>query len=93
MYWTCGQCCVFRIWVVGSKIAIGLYVLDMSISAVCSICGWLGSSIVTGLYTLDMWSVLYVMYESDVIKCNDFNEHTGHVVSVVCSGYGMWDLI
>ena len=29
MYWTCGQCCVFRIWVVGSKIAIGLHVLDM----------------------------------------------------------------
>ena len=29
MYWTCGQCCVFRIWVMGSNIVIGLYVLDM----------------------------------------------------------------
>ena len=29
MYWTCGQCCVFRMWVVGSNIVIGLYVLDM----------------------------------------------------------------
>ena len=59
----------------------------------CVFCMWvLGSSIVIGLYTLDMWSVLYVMYESDMFKCNDFNEHTGHVVSVVCSGYGLWDL-
>ena len=29
MYWTCGQCCVFRIWVLGSNIVIGLYTLDM----------------------------------------------------------------
>ena len=29
MYWTCGQCCVFHMWVVGSKIVIGLYILDM----------------------------------------------------------------
>ena len=29
MYWTCGQCCVFRMCVIGSKIVIGLYVLDM----------------------------------------------------------------
>ena len=28
-YWTCGQCCVFHMWVVGSKIVIGLYVPDM----------------------------------------------------------------
>ena len=27
-YRTCGQCCVFRILVVGSYIVIGLYVLD-----------------------------------------------------------------
>ena len=26
---TCGQCCVFRIWMLGSNIVIGLYVLDM----------------------------------------------------------------
>ena len=29
MYWTCGQCCVFCMWVVGSNIVIGVYVLDM----------------------------------------------------------------
>ena len=29
MYWTCGQCCVFHMWVVGSEIVIGLYVPDM----------------------------------------------------------------
>ena len=29
MYWTCGQCCVFCMWVVGSEIVIGVYVLDM----------------------------------------------------------------
>ena len=29
MYWTCGQCCVFRIWVVEYNIVIGLYVPDM----------------------------------------------------------------
>ena len=29
MYWTCGQCCVFRIWVMGSNTVIELYVLDM----------------------------------------------------------------
>ena len=22
MYWTCGQCCVFHMWVLGSNIAI-----------------------------------------------------------------------
>ena len=29
MYWTCGQCCVFCMWVLGSNIVIGLYALDM----------------------------------------------------------------
>ena len=29
MYWTCGQCCVFRKWMMGSVIVIGLYLLDM----------------------------------------------------------------
>ena len=29
MYWTCGQCCVFHMWVMGFKIVIGLYVLDL----------------------------------------------------------------
>ena len=29
MYWTCGQCCVFHMWVLGSNIVIGVYILDM----------------------------------------------------------------
>ena len=29
MYWICGQCCVFSMWEMGSKIPIVLYVLDM----------------------------------------------------------------
>ena len=29
MYWTCGQCCVFCMWVVGCNIVIGFYSLDM----------------------------------------------------------------
>ena len=28
-YWTCGQCCLSDMQVVGSNIVIGLYVLDM----------------------------------------------------------------
>ena len=34
-----GQCCVFRKWVVGSNIVIGLYVLDMW-SVLCFVSGW-----------------------------------------------------
>ena len=49
-------------WVVVSKIGIGLYILDMLVSVV--FCMWVvGSKIVIGLYVLDMWSVLCVMYE------------------------------
>ena len=29
MYWTCGQCCVFRMRVMGSNKVIELYVLDI----------------------------------------------------------------
>ena len=29
MYWTCGQCCAFCMWVVGYNIVIRLYVQDM----------------------------------------------------------------
>ena len=29
MCWTCGHCCVFSMWVVGSNIVIGLYSLDI----------------------------------------------------------------
>ena len=28
MYWACGHCCVFCMWVMGSNIVIGLYALD-----------------------------------------------------------------
>ena len=37
MYWTCGQCCVFHMWVMGSKIVIHT---GHVVSVVCSICGW-----------------------------------------------------
>ena len=51
-----------------------------------------GSNIVIGLYALDMWSVLFVMYVSGMFKYGDCNERTGHMVSVVCSVYGLWDI-
>ena len=52
-----------------------------------------GSNIVIGLYVLDMWSVLFVMYVGGVFKYNDWNERTGHAVSVLLSICGCWDLI
>ena len=52
----------------------------------------LASNIVIGVYVLDMWSVLFVVYVSDMFKYSDCNERTGHVVSAVCSVYGLWDL-
>ena len=49
-------------WVVGSKIVIGLYILDMW-SVLCVPYLWMvGSKIVIGLYVLDLWSVLCVPY-------------------------------
>ncbi|KAK2140491.1 hypothetical protein NP493_5746g00000 [Ridgeia piscesae] len=48
-------------WVLGSNIVIGLYVLDMW--SVCVFHMWVvRSNIVIGLYVLDMWSVLCVPY-------------------------------
>ena len=49
-------------WVLGSKIVIGLYILD-TWSVLCVPYVWVvGSKIVIGLYILDMWSVLCVLY-------------------------------
>ena len=42
MYWTCGQCCVFHMWVMGSNIVIGTVRTGHVVSAVCSVCGWWG---------------------------------------------------
>ena len=36
--------------------------------------------------------MLFVVYVSDMFKYIDCNERTGHVVSVVCSVYWLWDL-
>ena len=48
-------------WVVVSKIVIGLYILDSG--QCCVFHMWVvGSKIVIGLYILDMWSVLCVPY-------------------------------
>ena len=46
---------------VGSKIVIGLYILDMW-SVLCVLYVVVGSEIVIGVYVLDMWSVLCVLY-------------------------------
>ena len=51
------------------------------------------SNIVIGLSVLDMWSVLFVMYVGGMFKYSYWNERTGHVVSVLCSICGCWDLI
>ena len=48
-------------WVMGSKIVTGLYILDIWSVLVFSM--WVvGCNIVTGLYSLDIWSVLCVLY-------------------------------
>ena len=63
MCWTCGQCCVFRKWVVGYHIVIGMDILDMWSVLYFDI--WvLGSNIAIVLYILDLWSVLCVPYVS-----------------------------
>ena len=77
-------------WVLASNIPIVVYILDMwSVLFIWVV----GSNIVIGLYALDMWSVLFVMYVSGMFKYSDCNERTGHVVSVVCSVYGLCDII
>ena len=63
MYRTCGQCCVFRMWVLGSNIVIIRTVrTGHVVSVVCSDILVVGSYIVIGLYVLDKWSVLCVLY-------------------------------
>ena len=60
----------------------------------CVVCIWVvESNIVIGMYALDIWSVLFVMYVGGMFKCSDWNECTGHVVSLLCSIFGCWDLI
>ena len=49
-------------------------------------CMWvLVSNTVIGLYALEMWSVLFVMYVSDMFKYSDFNERTGQ-----CCVFRIW---
>ena len=45
------------------------------------------------LYALDMWSVFFGMYVGGMFKYIDWTEHTGHVVSVLCTVTWWWDLI
>ena len=52
-----------------------------------------GSKLVIGLYILDMWSVLCVLYVGGMGLNSDRTVHTGHVVSVVCSVCGWWNII
>ena len=63
MYWTCGQCCVFCMWMVGKNIVIGLYVLAMWLVLFLMYVGGY-YNIVIGLCILDMWSVFCVPYEA-----------------------------
>ena len=52
---------MFRIWVVGSKIAIGL--TFWTCGQCCVFHMWVvGSNIAVGLCVMDMWSVLCVPY-------------------------------
>ena len=79
---TCGQCCLFRIWVVGSKIALGLHVPDTwSVFSVPYVGD--GINIVIGLYVLDMWSVLFVLICRlwDLLVIAMY--HTGHVTDII----------
>ena len=42
MYWACGQCYVFHMWVLGSNIAVGLCVMYMwSVLFVPYVGGWI----------------------------------------------------
>ena len=52
---------MFHIWVLGSNIAIGLYVLDMCLVLCVPYVG-VGSSTAIGLYVVDLWCVLCVPY-------------------------------
>ena len=45
----------------------------------------LASNIVIRLYALDMWSVFFGMYVGGMFKYIDWTEHTGHVVSFLCT--------
>ena len=44
MYWTCGQCCLFHMWVVGSNIVIIIrnVCTGYVVSGMLSTCEWLG---------------------------------------------------
>ena len=53
-------------------------------------------NIVIGLYVLDMWSVCSIVGVGSNVggsSDSDWTVHTGHVVSVVCSVCGWWNLI
>ena len=64
MYWTCGQCCVFCMWLLKSNIAIIIRTTDWTCSECCVFHMWVvWSKIVIGVYVLDRWSVLFVMYD------------------------------
>ena len=81
-------------WMAGSNIVIGRYVLDMWSVLFFMWTMWvICSNIVIGLSILDMWSVLFLSCAGGLIKYSDRTVRTGHVVSVVCSVSWWWDLI
>ena len=56
MYWTCGQCCVFHMWVVGYNVAITIRTVRTGhvVSGIRSTCV-VGFSIVIVLDIQGMW--------------------------------------
>ena len=72
-------------WMAGSNIVIGRYVLDMWSVLFFMWTMWvICSNIVIGLSILDMCSVLFLSCAGGLIKYSDRTVRIGHVVSVVC---------
>ena len=81
-------------WMAGSNIVIGRYVLDMWSVLFFMWTMWvICSNIVIGLSILDMCSVLFLSCAGGLIKYSDRTVRIGHVVSVVCSVSWWWYLI
>ena len=76
-------------WMAGSNIVIGRYVLDMWSVLFFMWTMWvICSNIVIGLSILDMCSVLFLSCAGGLIKYSDRTVCIGHVASVVC--YVCW---
>ena len=80
-------------WVVVSNIVIGLYALPCG--QCCLLCIWVVcSNIVIGMsfLTCGQCFVFHMWLLGSNIAIIIRTVRTGHVASVVCSVYGLWDL-